>query len=615
MTDTTLALLAFTPLILAGVLLIGFRVAAKIAMPIVFLVTALIALTAWEMSFTRIAASTFQGLIQTAGLLWIIFGAILLLNTLKHSGGITAIRNGFSGISPDRRVQALIVAWLFGCFIEGASGFGTPAAVAAPLMVALGFPALAAVVVGMMLQSTPVSFGAVGTPIVVGVSSGLDRASITEALEAGGSSWDVFFQLVTSEVAITHGIVGILMPLILVTVMVRFFGANRSWTEGLSIAPFAIFTGFAFVIPYVLVGVFLGPEFPSMIGAMVGLAIVVPAARRGFLLPKDTWDFPETSSWPDSWIGSFQIKLDELSEKAPMSPLRGWLPYVLLAIFLVASRTIEPLRAALNSVSFGWANILGEQGISGSIEPLFLPGGIILMVVLVTFFLHQMNGRKLSAAVSESTKTIFGAGFVLIFTVPMVRILINSGVNAADLASMPVTMAQFVADGVGGIYPFFSPAVGALGAFIAGSNTVSNLMLAEFQFNVAQQLGLSTAFMVALQAVGAAAGNMIAIHNVVAASATVGLLGREGETIRKTILPTIYYLVFAGAIAMVGFYVLNVSDPLLEVGQMEQPIIEEMEPAEAADATEPQEETLDGAEQEPMEDEPPSPVEDDATEE
>lgn len=532
-------------------------------MPIVFLAAAIIGLTAWDMSFSRIAASTIQGLIQTAGLLWIIFGAILLLNTLKHSGGITAIRNGFSGISPDRRVQALIVAWLFGCFIEGASGFGTPAAVAAPLMVALGFPALAAVVVGMMIQSTPVSFGAVGTPIVVGVGSGLNRSSITSELEAAGSTWDIFFQQVTSGVAITHGIVGILMPLILVTIMVRFFGANKSWKEGLSIVPFAIFTGISFVVPYMLVGVFLGPEFPSMIGAMVGLAIVVPAARKGFLLPKDTWDFPESTSWPDEWIGNLQIKLEDVVGQAPMSTFKGWVPYVLLAVFLVASRTIEPLKAALTSISMSWSNILGEEGISGSIEPLYLPGGIIIAVVAVTFFLHQMSTRNMSAALSESTKTIFGAGFVLIFTVPMVRILINSGVNGADIASMPVMMAQAVASGVGDIYPFFAPAVGAMGAFIAGSNTVSNLMLAEFQFSVAETLGLSTAMMVALQAVGAAAGNMIAIHNVVAASATVGLLGREGATIRKTILPTIYYLVATGLIGLIAFYVLGVTDPLV----------------------------------------------------
>ncbi|MGQ4879442.1 L-lactate permease [Billgrantia sp. LNSP4103-1] len=566
MSDTTLALLAFTPLILAGVLLIGFRMAARTAMPIVFVVTALIGLFAWEMSFNRVLASTLQGLILTVSILWIIFGAILLLNTLKHSGGIAAIRNGFSGISPDRRVQALIVAWLFGCFIEGASGFGTPAAVAAPLMVALGFPALSAVVVGMMIQSTPVSFGAVGTPIVVGVTGGVNASAITEQLEAGGYTWLEYFRLIAAEVAIVHGIVGILMPLIMVVIMVRFFGANRSWKEGLSIAPFAIFTGVAFVVPYMLAGVLLGPEFPSMIGAMVGLAIVVPAARRGFLLPKDSWDFPERSAWPEGWIGKIEIKIDDIAGKTPLSTWMGWLPYVLLALFLVASRVIDPLREALNAFAFGWSDILGEAGVSGSIAPLYLPGGILLMVVLVTAVMHRMRVGELKAAFGESSRTLLGAGFVLIFTIPMVRILINSGVNAADLVSMPVAMAQFVANSVGDVYPFFAPAVGALGAFIAGSNTVSNLMLAEFQFNVAGALGVSTAMMVALQAVGAAAGNMIAIHNVVAASATVGLLGREGETIRKTILPTLYYLIFTGLIGLIAFYVLGVSDPLMQVG-------------------------------------------------
>ncbi|MGM0784119.1 MAG: L-lactate permease [Pseudomonadota bacterium] len=566
MTDTTLALLAFTPLLLAGILLIGFRLPARTAMPVVYAVTALIALLAWDMSVSRVLASTFQGLILTVAILWIIFGAILLLNTLKHSGGIKAIRNGFSGISPDRRVQAIIVAWLFGCFIEGASGFGTPAAVAAPLMVALGFPALAAVVVGMMIQSTPVSFGAVGTPIVVGVTGGIDRSGISEALEAGGYTWLEYFRLIAAEVAIIHALVGVLMPLIMVVIMVRFFGANRSWKEGLSITPFALFAGVAFVVPYALAGVLLGPEFPSMIGAMVGLAIVVPAARRGFLLPKDTWDFAEPSQWPDNWIGNLEIKLDDVTGKAPISTFMGWVPYVLLAVFLVISRTVEPVKNALTSFAFGWNDILGEAGVSGSIQPLYLPGGILLMVVLVTAVIHRMRAGELKAAFGESSKTLLGAGFVLIFTIPMVRILINSGVNAADLVSMPVAMARFVADGVGNIYPLFAPAVGGLGAFIAGSNTVSNLMLSDFQFNVAQQLGISTAMMVSLQAVGAAAGNMIAIHNVVAASATVGLLGREGDTIRKTILPTIYYLLFAGVIGLVAFYVLGVSDPLLSLG-------------------------------------------------
>jgi len=300
-----------------------------------------------------------------------------------------------------------------------------------------------------------------------------------------------------------------------------------------------------------------------MIGAMVGLAIVVPAAKAGFLLPKQTWDFAEAKDWPSEWMGKIEMKIEDVAGKTPVSVPMAWAPYLLLAIFLVLSRIFPELKAALISVSFGWKDILGETGVSGTLEPLYLPGGILCMVVIVTCFLHRMRFSELKAAVSESSRTLLGAGFVLIFTIPMVRILINSGVNASDLISMPVAMAKLVADSVGGVYPFFSPAVGALGAFIAGSNTVSNLMLSQFQFNTAGLLGVSGAMMVAAQSVGAAAGNMIAIHNVVAASATVGLLGREGITLRKTMLPTLYYLLAAGSLTMIAMYGLAISDPLL----------------------------------------------------
>lgn len=564
MNQTLLSLLAFLPLVLAAVLLVGFNWPARRAMPVVYLAAAAIALTAWDMTFNRVLASTLQGLILTGAILWIIFGAILLLNTLKHSGAITAIRSGFSNISPDRRVQTVIAAWLFGCFIEGASGFGTPAAVAAPLLVALGYPAMAAVMLGMMVQSTPVSFGAVGTPIVVGVSGGLDKAGITARLVEDGSNWETFFRLITSEVALTHATIGVLMPLFMCVMLTRFFGRNKSWTEGLSIAPFAIFTGIVFVVPYAMAGVFLGPEFPSMIGALVGLMIVVPAAKAGFLVPKQVWDFADAKEWPASWMGNIEIKLDSLTARAPMSILLAWLPYVLLGGLLVLSRVNADVKSFFTStLVVAWKNVLGETGISGSIEFLYLPGGIMVLVVLATFFLHRMKFSELTAAVHESSRTLLGAGFVLVFTIPMVRILINSGVNMSDLPSMPRAMAQLVASSVGDVYPFFASWVGALGAFIAGSNTVSNLMLAQFQFDTAELIGVSSAMLVAVQAVGAAAGNMIAIHNVVAASATVGLLGREGETLRMTVIPTLYYLVMAGLITMIAIHILGVTDPLL----------------------------------------------------
>ncbi|GGD35616.1 L-lactate permease [Malaciobacter pacificus] len=557
------AFYASLPIFLAGLLLIGMRVSAKKAMPLVYIATVAIAFFVWEVTFNRVLASTIQGLLITIAVLWIIFGAILLLNTLKHSGAISIIRQGFNNISPDRRVQAIIIAWLFGSFIEGASGFGTPAAIAAPLLVAIGFPAMAAVMVGMMIQSTPVSFGAVGTPILIGVNKGLDSEGIGTTLQTMGSSWDSYLQIITSEVAITHAIVGTFMPLFMVIMLTRFFGENKSWSEGLAILPFAIFAGLAFTIPYALTGIFLGAEFPSLIGALVGLPIVVIAAKNGFLIPKTTWDFPPLDKWPSKWISKLEIKLDAMSPKEPMSLTIAWIPYILVALILVITRVSTEAKAFVTSFVIPFKDILGE-GVSYTISPLYLPGGILVFVVLITYFLHKMQFKELKEAISESSKVMIGAGFVLVFTIPLVRILINSGINTSGFDSMPVAMANFVASTVGDIYPLFAPMVGALGAFIAGSNTVSNMMLSQFQFGVADALGISTAFMIALQAVGAAAGNMIAIHNVVAASATVGLLDQEGETLRKTIIPTIYYCLFAGILGLIGMYSLSLIDPLMK---------------------------------------------------
>ncbi|EKO3552743.1 L-lactate permease [Vibrio fluvialis] len=562
MSDTLLALVAFSPIVVAAILLVGLNWPAKKAMPVAFALTVAIALTFWDMTANRVLASVLQGLGITVTVLWIVFGAIFLLNTLKYTGAITVIRNGFTNISPDRRIQAIIIAWCFGSFIEGASGFGTPAAIAAPLLVAIGFPALAAVLMGMMIQSTPVSFGAVGTPILVGVNKGLDTHNITEALVAHGSNWDAYLQQITASVALIHACVGTLMPVLMAMMLTRFFGKNRSWTEGLSILPFALFAGLAFTVPYALTGVLLGPEFPSLVGGLFGLTIVVTAAKKGFLVPKQSWDFRPENEWPAEWLGSLKMELDDIKGK-PMGLALAWLPYVLLAVILVLSRVSADFKGLLLSVNLAFNNILGEVGVSASIAPLYLPGGILVFVALLAVLLQARSLKPMGQALGESTKTLIGAGFVLVFTIPMVRIFINSGVNMSDLASMPVTTANFAAGLVGSAFPALSATVGALGAFIAGSNTVSNMMFSQFQFEVAQTLSVSSVIVIALQAVGAAAGNMIAIHNVVAASATVGLLGREGATLRKTIIPTFYYLVVTGLIGLAVIYGFHMTDALM----------------------------------------------------
>ena len=566
MNQTIYGLLALLPIILSGILLIGLQWSAKRTMPIVLAVTAAIALFIWDMTFNRVFSSILEGSVITVSVLWIVFGAIFLLNTLKHTGAIAVIRAGFINVSPDRRVQAIIIAWCFGTFLEGASGFGTPAAIAAPLMVAIGFPALGAVLMGMMIQSTPVSFGAVGTPIVIGVNKGLDTTAISVQLAQQGLAWEDFLQLITSQVAMIHGVIGTFMPLLMVMMLTRFFGKNKSWKEGLAIWPFAIFAGLAFTIPYTLTGVFLGPEFPALIGGLVSIAIVINAAKRGFLVPKTTWDFEPQKNWPSEWMGKLVISKEDIAvplENKTMSAVMAWFPYLLVALLLVCSRVFVEFKTLLTSATLDFTSILGESDISASFSPLYLPGGLLLISALVAAFAQTNKPTKaLSDAFGESSKTVLSAGFVLIFTIPMVRIFINSGVNLTDVASMPVASAELFAGTFGNAFPLVSATIGALGAFIAGSNTVSNMMFSQFQYEAAMSLHISPSLIIAAQAVGAAAGNMIAIHNVVAASATVGLLGMEGATLRRTILPTLYYVLFCGIIVMAAIYIFGFQGPL-----------------------------------------------------
>ena len=550
----TLTVLSLLPIVTVAVFLVVLRWPASRAMPLSYAVATVLALFVWQVPGVQVAAATINGLIVAGTLLYIIFGAILLLNTLQESGAITTIRRGFTDISSDRRVQVIIVAWLFGSFIEGSAGFGTPAAVAVPLLVGLGFPGMAAVMAGMIIQSTPVSFGAAGTPILVGVNTGLsaDPAIAEYAAQLGYAEWTDFLAFIGFKVAVLHGIAGTLVPLILVSFMTRFFGKNRSFAEGLRVWPFAIFAALAMTIPYVTAGYLLGPEFPALVGSLVGLAIVVTAARSGFLVPTpdDAWDFDRKENWPAEWTGS--VEIEEVTHRSgSMGMLKAWLPYVIVALLLLTSRVVDPFRALLQSVTWTWSNILGSSINMNTVQPLYLPGTLFIVASLVTLVLHQIPGPAYRKAWTSSLKLSAAASVALVFTVPMVQVFLNTGGGAAGYERMPIALADGVAALTGSAWPIFATFIGGIGAAVAGSNTVSNMMFSEFQFGMGERIGVDPTWIVALQAVGGAAGNMICVHNVVAASAVVGLLGREGSVIRLTLAPFVYYALLPGALGYV----------------------------------------------------------------
>jgi lactate permease len=572
MSSTVLAVLSLLPIISVAFFLVLLRWPASRAMPIAYLTASGLALLVWGVPTTKVLAASVNGLIVAGTLIYIIFGAILLLNTLQQSGAIQAIRRGFSDITPDRRIQVIIIAWLFGSFIEGSAGFGTPAAVAVPLMVGLGFPAMAAVVAGMIIQSTPVSFGAMGTPILVGVSTGLsaDPEMVDYAARLGYTEWDDFLAFIGTKIALIHAIAGTFIPLLVASIMTRFFGKARSFADGFKIWKFALFAAFAMTIPYYLVATYLGPEFPSMFGGMAGLAIVVSAARTGFLMPKkeDCWDFDDRANWDAQWSSTLQPTSQPNAELNPkISLLRAWAPYVFVAGLLVITRLraldLESfLRDANPLVTWSWPQIFGSD-ISASFQPFWSPGTIFILVSLITIVLHGLKASDYKIAFKDSVKTLIPASAALVFTVPMVQVFINTSGGSAGYEQMPIALAEGVAGLTGSAWPFFSTFIGGLGAFVAGSNTVSNMMFSLFQFGVGERILVDPTWIVALQAVGGASGNIICVHNVVAASAVAGLVGKEGAVIRKTLLPFTYYALFCGAI---GYGIVNRDAGLVNIG-------------------------------------------------
>lgn len=535
------ALLAFLPILVAIILMTVFNWGAKKALPVSWLLAALIASFTWKMDIGSILGFSVYGLFKSIDVLIIIFGAILILNTLKKSGAMATINNGFNGITKDRRIQALIIAWMFSAFIEGAAGFGTPAALAAPLLVGLGFPPLAAAMIALIMNSTPVAFGAVGTPLFGAMST------LSVNLNAIGADVAVYQMELTKWSAVGHAVVGTFIPLLAICLMTKFFGEEKSFKGGLEAAPFAIFAGLAFTVPYVAVAIVFGPELAALIGAFIGLALVVLAAKKGFLMPKKTWDFPSKEDWEDDWKS--KMDLGKASE-SNMSLLKAWTPYILIAAILVVTRIPSlGLKGLLAAQKITIPNIMGT-GLDYSLKWAYLPGTIpFMLVAIITHFIHGMKAEEIKFAWKNTFKQISGAAIALFAGIAMVQLMLNSGTNGAGLESMLTEMARALASISGNAYVFVSPFIGVLGSFMSGSNTVSNILFSSLQFETAAILEMPTVLITAMQVIGGGIGNMVCVNNVVAVCATVGVIGMEGKLIRRNALPMIIY-----SLAVAGFF-------------------------------------------------------------
>ena len=550
------AIIAFIPIIFTVIVMAGFNWPAKRALPLAWLITAILSLVIWKMDILTVGAYTISGFLTSLDTLAVIFGAILIMNTLKHSGAMKVINNMFTTISDDPRIQAVIIAFMFGAFIEGAAGYGTPAALAAPLLISLGFPPLCAAMVALIYNSVPVNFGAVGLPpnTAMNLISGMisDQGADPEAFKLVLAKW----------VAIPNAIICPIIIFIAMAMMCKLYGKTKSIKPAVECIPFIIVAAVIFDIPYLLIATFLGTDLPSLLASLVGMAGTIFMAKKGILVPKTKFEFPEQSAWEPYWKSVAEVQEDEtMKGEASMSPIMAWLPYGIIAIVLVVTRVPwTGLQSVMNVTTLPFAigikNILGVAGVDWTFKWAWSPGILpFTIVALLIIPLHKMKGAQVKAAWKETGKMVSGAAVALLFGIAMVQLFRFSNVNASGLNSMLIEMARGLAALVGKAYIVVAPLIGVLGAFISGSATVSTTLFAALQYETATILALPQLLIIAMQVAGGAMGHMTCVNNIVAACTTCGTIGAEGRLIRSNCIPMLIYcaltvLILGGAILM-----------------------------------------------------------------
>ena len=502
---------------------------SHISLPVAAILVYLLVLIRSRLDPVLVNATVLNGALSALTPISIIWGAVLLSQAMRRSGAEGIIGEWLKEVSPNPVAQLMIVGWAFPFMIEGSSGFGTPAAIAAPLLVGLGFDGVRVAILTLVMNAIPVTFGAVGTPMWFGFSQ--VPLSPSEILAV---SW---------KSALVHTVAALFVPIIALRVVV-------TWEQIRQNLLYIYLSILSCVLPSLALSRF-NYEFPSLIGGAVGLCLSVLLATRQVGLAQ-TYAGNEVKIGPP---GKYHERV------------RAFAPYLMLIAILIVTRVrFLPLRAWLNAESpklaldWGW---LGKFSVSAALvfrldsifgttsgwsyHALFVPALIpFVVVMLLSIPLLGIDLAALKTVVADTTRRLSGPSITLAGALIMVQLMTLGG-DRAQTTIIGWTLASLT----GRSWPFFAPVLGALGSFFAGSATVSNLTFAGIQDSIARTLGFDRTSILALQSVGAAMGNMVAISNIVALTSILGLVNLEGFVLKRTVLPLIVYCLVAGIAGLI----------------------------------------------------------------
>lgn len=427
----------------------------------------------------------------TLSILWIIFGALAVHEYQTRTGATDTFARWFASFGNDRRIAVVLVAWFFALFLEGAAGFGAPVALAAPLLVGLGLQPVTALTLALLGHAAGVSFGAVGTPIL--------------PLLAAHAAGPLDPATVVAGIAAVHAALG----WGLLALVYRAGGSDVQRPSGRDVAVVGVAAA-AFFVPSASIAAFVGPELPTLGGAALGTVAFAAFARR--------------------------LTGEQAPQGARASMLRAALPYLVIIALILVTRLLPDLALILRDARVSWRL---DGGFAGSIAPFSHPGTMLVAGLALACATRGRRGfdDALQAARAAAYR-LPRVAIALVAVLVLARLMVHGGLVHA--------LAQTAAASIGGGWPLVAPALGALGSFVTGSATASNILFADLQYATAASAAISPALAAVAQGVGSAIGNVVAPHNIVAGAATVGLVGVEGLVLRRTVGPCLAYVAAAG---------------------------------------------------------------------
>lgn len=503
-------ILAIIPIVWLIVSMTAFKMSGFNACGIGLIITIVECLAVYGMSVMEVATGTLEGICAA---LWpigiIMFGAMFVYNVSLRTGGMEAIKNMLASVSNDKRVAALLLGWCFSNFMEGIAGFGTAVAIPAAMMVGLGFDPIAAAVICLIGNAASPAFGAIGTPTI--------SAANTAGLDA---------TLLSGPTALLLGGLCVLSPFVIILLVGKSTKAFKG-VMGITIASVV-----SFYVPFYAISAFVGPELSVTIGAVISLVVVIVMGRSS------------KAEIPEEYL--LEKKDEQAATEAPkMSPIKAWVPYIVLVILILgSSKLVPPINTALGAIKSSVVFYSGEGGATVSFAWINSAGVWLFVAGIIGGLIQGASVSDLGVEFVGTIKKYWKAVVTVVFIVSIAKLM--------GYAGMVVALANGLVALTGSFYPIIAPLIGGIGCFVTGSATSACVMFAKLQTEIAGQLNIDPYWLVAANSAGATAGKMISPQSIAMAAAAISVTGSDGKIMSATIKWCALYIVIVCVCCYVG---------------------------------------------------------------